>query len=262
MRVHLGRIIVFPIKAMDGIEVEAARVTSGGILENDRVYALFDAQGKYVNGKREARVHRLRCRFDADLREVVFAEAESGRQIRGALAELEPLSRGLSDYFGYPVELKREAEHGFPDDREAFGPTVVSEPSQREVAGWFPDLALVGARRRFRANLELEGEGLPPFWEDHLFGEPGVLKPFQIGEVRFMGHNPCQRCVVPTRDPDTADAISGFQKDFAERRRQTLPPWANSVRFNHYYRFAVNTSVPPTEAGKVLRSGDAVELAG
>jgi len=39
-------------------------------------------------------------------------------------------------------------------------------------------------------------------------------------------------------------------------RRQHLPQWANVQRFNHFYRFAVNTSIPESEAGKCLRAGD------
>jgi uncharacterized protein YcbX len=65
---------------------------------------------------------------------------------------------------------------------------------------------------------------------------------------------------VPTRDPGTGDPIAGFQKKFMAMRRQYLPGWANAQRFNHYYRFAVNTSIPPSEAGKRLRAGDPVHI--
>ena len=61
---QLGRITIFPIKSLPGIPVETARITGGGILENDRIYAIYDAEGKVVNGKRTPRVHELRCEFD------------------------------------------------------------------------------------------------------------------------------------------------------------------------------------------------------
>jgi MOSC domain-containing protein len=67
---QLGRIFIFPIKSLDGVSLESARVTGGGILENDRAYAIYDADGKVVNGKRTARVHELRCAFDPQIREV------------------------------------------------------------------------------------------------------------------------------------------------------------------------------------------------
>ena len=78
--------------------------------------------------------------------------------------------------------------------------------------------------------------------------------------TRFLGHNPCQRCVVPTRDPDTAAPVAEFQKKFMRLRQETLPQWANAARFNHFYRFAVNTSIPPSEAGRCLRVNDTVQL--
>lgn len=256
-RMHIGRISIFPIKSLDGVLVESARLTAGGILEKDRVFAIYDAEGKVVNGKRTPRIHELRSQFDAGLREVrLWPNGQTAQQFQ--LDAPGPLEKWLSDFFGFAVVLRHETEKGFPDDREAFGPTIVSEVSLRAVQGWFPDMALESARRRFRTNLEVIGE--QPFCEDALFGAPGELKPFQIGKVKFFGHNPCQRCVVPTRDPDSAQATAEFQKKFMQLRKEHLPAWSNAQRFNHYYRFAINTSVPPSEAGKELRTGDEVVI--
>jgi uncharacterized protein YcbX len=118
-------------------------------------------------------------------------------------------------------------------------------------------LTLENARRRFRSNLELGS--LEPFWEDRLFGAPNELLPFRIGDASFLGHNPGQRCVVPSRDPESGiQSWQGFQKIFMALRKKHLPSWANLDRFNHFYRFAVNTSIPSSEAGKILRVGDRV----
>jgi uncharacterized protein len=123
---------------------------------------------------------------------------------------------------------------------------------------WFPELTVEGARRRFRSNLEVAG--VEPFWEDRLFGAPDELHPFRIGGVSFLGHNPCQRCVVPSRDPENGTQfLPSFQKTFIALRKKRLPTWANSERFNHFYRFAVNTSIPVSEAGKILRVGDTID---
>jgi len=252
----LGRILIYPIKSLDGLEVDAARITAGGILENDRVYAIFDEKGAVVNGKRTARVHQLRCAFEPGLKEVRLWENAAPAQF--CMDEPGPINAWLSEFFGFAVELKHESTAGFPDDRTAFGPTIVSEASLRAVNEWYPDVPVESIRRRFRTNLELAGG--EPFCEDRLFGAPEELKPFRIGEVQFQGHNPCQRCVVPTRDADSGAAISGFQKRFMEMRREKLPEWSNAQRFNHYYRFAVNTSITESEAGKWLRIGDPVVL--
>jgi hypothetical protein len=183
----------------------------------------------------------------------VWATGQGSRR-EFSLEEAEPLNHWLSDFFGFRVSLKYEPDSGFPDDGAAYGPTIVSDASLREIQSWYPALSLTNLRRRFRTNVELEGG--EAFCEDGLFGAPGELKPFRLGSVRFLGHNPCQRCVVPTRDPETGGVIQGFQKTFAQRRQRHLPPWADVRRFNHFYRFALNTSIPASEAGKQLRVGD------
>ena len=69
-------------------------------------------------------------------------------------------------------------------------------------------------RMRFRANLEI-GE-VPAFWEDRLYGESGTTVRFTVGAVCLEGTNPCQRCVVPTRDPLTGT-------EAADSRRPSRP---------------------------------------
>ena len=253
---RLGRILIFPVKSLDGLELSQARITPGGFLEHDRLYAIFDENGAVVNGKRTARIHQLRCAFDADFTEVRLWE--NGAPAQFCLDDLQGIDRWLGEFFGFPVHLKRDESGSFPDDRAAPGPTIVGTASLEAVAGWFPGLELEGVRRRFRTNMEIAGG--ESFCEDRLYGAPGELKLFRIGEVAFFGHYPCQRCVVPTREAGTGEPIPGFQKRFMEMRRTTLPAWANAKRFNHFYRFAVNTSVPPEEAGRIIRVGDRITI--
>jgi hypothetical protein len=256
--VRLDKIQIFPIKSLDGACLDEVRLTDGGILENDRAWAIFDEAGRVVNGKRTPRVHDLRCEFDAKIQEVRLWQHTESSRVQFPLNEPGPLAEWLGEFFGFKVEVRREASKGFPDDHTAFGPTIISEASLRAIQTWFPELTVESLRRRFRANLEL-GD-CEPFGEDRLFGAPDELKPFRIGMVNFLGHNPCQRCVVPTRDPDSGQAVADFQKQFMEYRKKFLPPWANAQRFNHFYRFAVNTSVPAGEGGKILQAGDVVEV--
>jgi uncharacterized protein YcbX len=254
----LSQILIYPVKSLDGVSVPQARITPGGILEGDRSYALFDAEGKYVNAKRTPRIQFLRAEFDARYELIILSAPGADRARHFSLVEPDELNDWLSKFFGFPVSVKREENSGFPDDRAAPGPTICSEASLREIMTWFPGLTLESTRRRFRTNLELNGT--EPFGEDRLFGAPETKRPFRLGGVAFRGHNPCQRCVVPTRDPDKAGVTAQFQKKFMEMRRKTLPPWSEPARFNHYYRFAINTSIPETECGKVVRVGDRIEL--
>lgn len=253
---RLGRIIIFPIKSLDGITRESVRVTSGGILEGDRIHAMFDKAGRVVNGKRTARVHRLRSAFDETLSEVTLWEEGTTERARFNLAEPGPIGEWLTRFFGFPIFLRTDTERGFPDDESVSGPTLTTEASLRAVTKWFPGMDVESARRRFRTNLEFTD--CEAFAEDALFGGPGERVAFRVGGVNFLGHNPCQRCPVPVRDPDTGKAWPKFVQIFMRRREETLPPWAARARFNHFYRFALNTSVPASEAGQTLRVGDEV----
>lgn len=251
----LGRILVYPIKSLDAVERTSARLTEGGSLEGDRRFAIFDEAGKVVNGKRTPRIQQLRSEFSEDLTQVTFREDGQTSSRTFALAETPELHIWLSNFFGFRVSLRRNDVQGFPDDTIASGPTLTSEASLATVSEWFR-IPLAETRRRFRTNLELtEAE---PFAEDRLFSAGGDHFPFAIGAVRFLGHNPCQRCSVPGRDSQTGEATLQFQKTFMRLRESHLPSWSARERFNHFYRFALNTSVAEDNAGKILRIGEPV----
>ncbi len=46
----VSRIQIFPIKSLDATVLQEARVLASGALEFDRTWAIFDANGKFVNG--------------------------------------------------------------------------------------------------------------------------------------------------------------------------------------------------------------------
>jgi hypothetical protein len=258
---YLATICVFPVKSLDGIPLTQVRLLESGALQHDREFALFDERGRFVNGKRNAKVHLLRSVFDARFKQLSLQIQGTNESIVFHVEDEQPaLEAWLSDYFGFSVKFVQNALTGFPDDTNAPGPTVISTGTIEEVASWFPGVSVDEMRIRLRTNLEIGG--VPPFWEDQLFTEAGRCVQFQIGEVLFEGMNPCQRCVVPTRDTKTARVSANFQKIFATKRRETLPHWATLARFNHFYRLSVNTKVPQSEAGKVLRIGDTVKILG
>ena len=57
---YLAKILLYPIKSLDGIEVEKAIILSSGALQYNREFAFVDAQNRFVNGKRYPQVHLLR----------------------------------------------------------------------------------------------------------------------------------------------------------------------------------------------------------
>ena len=144
----------------------------------------------------------------------------------------------------------------YPDDTALSGPTVISTATIEEVASWYEGITAEGVRRRLRANLEVDG--VPAFWEDQLISDHDHGVAFDVGDVRFTGVNPCQRCVVPSRDPYTGEETLGFRTTFLQRREETLPEWVDTTRFDHYFRLMVNTTVSPDERGGAVRVGDEV----
>jgi uncharacterized protein YcbX len=256
---HLQRIDIFPVKSLDGISLPTVRLLKSGGLEGDRRFALIDAQEKYINGKRHSRVHHLRSSFDLMTRTLHLHNGDGWHA--GSFhvdQERDRLQEWLGEFFGFAVRVREDPAAGFPDDTDSPGPTLVSTATLQEVASWFPGLYAQQIRRRMRANLEIGG--VPPFWEDRLFGPPGVTVRFLIGEVEFDGVNPCQRCVVPPRDPIRGDIYPNFAKIFAQKREETLPAWAERSRFNHFYRLAINTRLPPDQSGKTICVGDQITI--
>lgn len=254
---HVVRLFIYPIKALDRVEVPWAEVLKSGALKHDRVLAMVDPTGKFVNGKRNPKVHALRTEFDLENDRVSIAIQGEDWQRFHLTTERPGLATWLSDYFDLPVQLQQNLDRGFPDDTDSPGPTVISTATLETIASWYPGLDVEAVRLRFRANIEIDG--VPAFWEDQLFAGAEQQVAFTIGDVTFLGINPCQRCIVVTRDAHTGEAYPDFQKTFSAKRQAMLPDWADRSRFNHFYRVAVNTCVNPEAAGKVIRVGDKVK---
>ena len=253
---HVSRILIYPVKSLDGLELSQAEVTSMGALRHDREWALVDSQGHFVNAKRCPRIHLIRCKFSSDVRQIsLFAPGSTNLTV--ALADTMKLEEWFSSALGESLRLIRDSTQGFPDDLEANGPTVIGESTLAEVGSWF-GLDLDQTRRRFRTNLEISGG--PPFWEDRLFSVAGETVPFRLGDIRMEGIKPCQRCPVPSRNPLTGDPTPQFQKLFSDHRLEALPVWSERSRFNHFYRLAVNTRITAGEMGKRLSLGAPVVL--
>jgi uncharacterized protein YcbX len=259
---RLANIRLHPIKSLDPVYLKEARIGPGGGLEHDRAWALYSVDGQWVNGKRTAAIHLIRAAFAPDISSVTLSVPGDTRKVPTRTFAFPSNTASASDwfssYFEQPINVRHSAE-GFPDDTIAYGPTIISTASLQAVCDLFKGMSLDEARQRFRTTLEIDA--VPPFWEDQLFGEEerSAVR-FRIGDVNFEGSNPCARCPVPPRDPRTGEIIPGFQKIFSDYRRSHIPAWCPEARFDHYYRMATNTRVASSEAGKILRVGDALLL--
>jgi uncharacterized protein YcbX len=258
----LAHIAVHPIKALDPVSLDRAAITGVGGLAGDRVYAIVDADGNYVNGKRTDAVHRLRASVDLDANRVALgARGEEPREFH-LDDDRAALEGWLSDYFGIEVELVpgeggEQTDSAVYGDGTKTGPTLISRATLREAASWYNGIDAEELRLRMRPNLVVEG--VPAFWEDRLAGpEPRRLR---IGDVTLEGLDPVPRCVVPTRDPHTGETTEGFQETFLERREATFPAWADRAAFEDtLFKLMTILRVPRDERGGELTVGDEVAV--
>jgi uncharacterized protein YcbX len=258
---QLSKIQIFPIKSLDPIALSEVEISAGGALKGDREFAMFDQKGNYINAKRNPKIHLIRASYDLGDR-IVNLQIQDQNQVFTFHLDRDrtALTNWFSEFFGQAVELRQNVTNGFPDDPEAWGATLISEATLVTVQSWYPELSLEQIRLRFRTNLEIADT--IAFWEDSLFAKAGETVAFRIGDVQFLGTNPCQRCPVPTRDPFTGQAYPEFSKIFSRQRAATLPSNIERSRFNHFYRLALNTQIPLTEAGKILKLGSEYALIG
>jgi uncharacterized protein YcbX len=303
----LDRITIYPVKSLDGLDLVECGVLESGALANDRRWRLVDMDGRVINAKRSPLFHAIRAEFALDERLVTLwvdsaAIAASAlpavdlERLRGLVGHLGsgrsagPMARDsfhlvpgqggpcewLSEAFGCGVLLQERADGGFPDDREAAGPTLVSTATLAEVARWF-GFDLAESRRRFRANLEI-GD-CDAFWEDTLASparpelQPSLLdlpadlpvdpyadlpppesQEFAIGDARFIATNVCRRCVVPTRDSRTGMVTAYFRDAFEARRSRGMRADIDAAAWGTLYRLAANTAIRAT--GRPLSVGD------
>ncbi len=263
---QLSQISIFPIKSLDRTILPSAELLESGALKGDREFAIFDKDDRVVNAKRTAKIHQIRSYYDLPNRLVMLSvmqllndlSCQSPKQLQSPMLHLDhdrqQINDWLSEFFGFAVHLKQNLEMGFPDDPDSPGPTVISTQTLQTVSDWYESMTLEECRSRFRTNLELNAP--IAFWEDQLFGKADETKEFTIGKVRFQAVNPCQRCIVPTRNSISGDVTNAFQKTFLKMRSNTLPDQVERSRFNHFYRLAVNTRIVPNQTEKRIYVDD------
>ncbi|MGB8689441.1 MAG: MOSC N-terminal beta barrel domain-containing protein [Microcoleus sp.] len=256
---YVASIQIYPVKSLDGIAVSQAAILSSGALEGDRSFAICDAQGELVNGKRHNGTHFLRFSFDLTNRIV-------GLKIQGTEEEIffhidrerSRIESWLSSYFGFPVKLVENLLTGFPDAPAAPGPTIISTETIAEVASWFPRVCVNEMRQHLRANIEI-GD-VPPFWEDQLFAASDEVVRFQIGKVIFEAINPSQQWIGSTSNYFSREVYPNFQKVCTAKRNEKMPDSARRWPLNHFYQLNINTRVPDRASGKIVQIGDEVKI--
>jgi len=257
----VSRITIYPVKSLDGIFLQKAQIGTGGCLLHDREYAILDGNGRFINGKSNAYTHLLRSKVDLENEMISFRhQAETTWSIFHLQKEKPAIDGYLTEFFKQPATLQQNKEGRFMDIPGIAGITILSTASLEAVGGWFNDMDMEEARKRFRATIEISGA--PAFWEDQLFFEEGTAIEFKIGDATFLGMSPRARCIVPTRHPETAEVIHAFPKIFAQHRSESLPEWSTLEEYGHSYYLTVNCYIPQTEFGKWVEVGDEIKIMG
>ncbi len=257
----LGRITIYPVKSLDGIDLQKAMITDGGCLLHDREFAITDEEGNFIIGKTNSLVHSLRSEFDLDEETISLRKQDEHESTKFHLQkDKTAIEWWLTAYFGIPVRLVQNKKGRFLDIPDISGATVLSTASLQAVSQWYDGQDLDETRKRFRANIEIEN--VPAFWEDHLFSSPGKGIEFKAGDVTLFGMSPRARCVVPSRHPLTGKVTPAFPKTFARHRAASLPAWSDLEEYGHHYHLTVNCYIPATEKGKWISTGDKITIIG
>ena len=190
MRVHgtVAEIWRYPVKSMAGERLDSCLISETGLV-GDRRWALVDGTpnraGKLFTNTQDARLMRYRARLAEPLVEVVTPSGES-RPLDDALVAR------LAAETSRPLTLRDAAGINFDDS-----PVLIVNLAA--VAAFELSAKVRIDRRRFRANLYLDG--VEPDAEVRWLGQRIVA-----GEAELDVVKRCERCVVITRDPDTAEA--------------------------------------------------------
>jgi uncharacterized protein YcbX len=251
----INSIQLFPIKSLDRVVVNQAKVTTGQALEFDRRWAIHRKRdGRTVNGKKYPAVHQLRALFELEERVVHLQAPQQAAQKFALVGDFAPLNEYLSDYFGEAVEVSEDEHRGFPDHTTAnVGASLVSRQTLQQVGAWF-DLPEEEVNRRMRMNFVVDASAA--FEEDKLLAQNKEQpNAFNFGKVEVWPYKPCVRCPVPTRDSQNGEAIRGFQKEYVQRRLALQPQLLEHPLYAHAYMCGIVLIIPEASVGQIMEVG-------
>jgi uncharacterized protein YcbX len=221
------RISIAPVKALGLVHPEEVELTRAGILGDRRLW-LVDADGRLANGKRFPQLMRVRPEWDEATRQlalrfpdgdVVVGVVEPGESVETELYGVPHPSRvvrgpwqgPLSELAGQPLTLLW-SERGAVDRGAWLGgwASIVSRASLLrlgDVAGAADPID----GRQFRMMFEIDGIGAHE--EDEWIG-----RHVRVGSAVLAPLGDVGRCVVTTRNPDTAEFAIDTLKALAAYR--------------------------------------------
>ena len=234
---------VAPVKGLRIDERDRIELGPNGVAD-DRLFCVVDETGRLVNGKRLAPLSTIVARYDAKSEQLEL-RMSNGSAVNGTVAVAAPIAvtiyghtapghvvygpwaDALSDELGRPVDLVRLDGPGQGHDRasKAAGATLLSTASlermQQEAASTEPVDA-----RRFRMLIGVSGTSAHE--EDEWIG-----RRVHVGDAVVVPSGNVGRCVVTTRDPDTAEPtldtlelLARYRRDIGTTEELAFGVWA------------------------------------
>jgi len=237
---------VAPVKGLRIEERERIDLGPNGV-EDDRLFCVVDETGRLVNGKRFAPLSTIRAHFDAQTGQLELRMPD-GSRVNGTVTVAEPITVTIYGHtapgrvvtglwadalseFGRPLRLVRFDAPGQGHDRAraAAGATLLSigslERLQQEAGTAEPV-----DPRRFRMLIGVAGAGAHE--EDSWIG-----RRVRVGDAVVVPAGNVGRCVVTTRDPETAEPtldtlelLARYRRDIGTSEELAFGVWAHIER--------------------------------
>lgn len=262
--ITVSQLWTYPFKSGKGVSLTSTQFDSEGMCDDRRLVALDD-NGVFITARRHSELLQLSCtknscgwllQHPAQDSPCQINQPEPEEAITGTLWKdaLDALDAGdeaaawLSDLLKKQVRIaiwkkqsryssKYQLETSFSDAAPIL---ITTEASIQQVCKW---AHIESDVRRFRPNIVLDGV--------EAFAEDGWRK-LQIGKLSIEILDPCVRCILTTKQPDTGEAhiemqpIKALMKNHANDAGQPL--------------FGVNATLLNSADNSVIAIGDEVTL--
>ncbi len=214
-----------PVKGMRIHEVDSIELSRSGARGN-RAFYVIDDRGRMVNGKVVRNLQVVVAAYDPDAEELTLTFPD-GAQVGGRVTLGEPVqtqffgrprrspevigpwAEAISSFFDRPLRLV--AARTAVDRGIQASASVVSRGSLRRLAEQ-AECDTVDARR-FRMLIEIDG--VAPHEEDTWVGHR-----VQVGPASLAMHGHIGRCLITSRDPETAEVDLPTLELLAAYRRE------------------------------------------
>jgi len=193
----------WPVKSMGGQPVDALAVDGRGAA-GDRAHAVFDVHRgapRRLTARQAPRLLAWKARYDGDLSDPSLAAPDGTRWAWSDPA----LPAALSADLGREVTLHSDPalQQDLPDS------LLVTVQSTLEAVS--SELGSQLDLRRFRTNIHVELDAAA-FAEEAWEG-----RTLRVGAAELELLHPCERCAIPTRDPDTQEKWAPLLRHLFDR---------------------------------------------